>query len=477
MHQVLFFLPVHANFLDPRGLPVYGFGAMLFLTFVVTAMVWGPSRGLRVGMPDGRMVDLAIVLFLGGIAGARVVYMLQYREQFGPSLWDYVLQFFQFWKGGIVVYGAVFGGLIGYAIFYRLVLRHFKISGWKLADAVAPLIATGLAIGRIGCYLNGCCWGQPVCVESQPVPLSASLGEFPLLTAHAREQVCQPPREGSRMPQIHGLQTSTGFSVAPRLPLGGGDHRSLVTGVEAGSAALRAGLRVGDRIAQVNGLPNATILELFGDPALILAAKPRLLESRGVELPPPAEDASDRYARVGFDEPEDARVGVVRLKDLRDAGLSVTARDRLTDLVERWPRGESQLALGVTRDGVPETITFTPRTVSFFPTQLYETVSMSLLILVLLAFQPLRRHDGQMMVLLMLGYSAHRFLNEALRIEPTYALDLTLSQWISVGIFAAGLLLEVYLRLTMPRYLGGLTPLSEGVVVVPAGPVAEIARA
>ena len=44
------------------------------------------------------------------------------------------------------------------------------------------------------------------------------------------------------------------------------------------------------------------------------------------------------------------------------------------------------------------------------------------------------------MVLCMLGYAAHRFLNEAIRIEPTYALGLTLSQWISVGIFAAGVL-------------------------------------
>lgn len=468
MQQLLVLLPIHADFLDPRGLPIYGFGAMLFLTLVVTAMVWGPPRGKLVGVPDGKMLDLGIVLFATGIAGARVVYMIQYRDQFGPEPADYVQQFFQFWRGGIVVYGAVFGGLLGYAIFYRLVLRRFRISGWKLADAVAPLIATGLAIGRIGCYLNGCCWGQPVCMETQPVPLSATLGEFPLLTAHAREQVCLPPREGSRMPQIHGLQTSTGFSVGPRLPTGTGDQRTVVAGVEDDSAALRAGLRPGDRITHVNGAVNATIVEFSGDPELIAAAKPRLLEARGVELPFSPDDGRRAFHRVGFDEPEDARVGVLRLKDLRDAGLSVYTRDRLTDLVERWPRGESQLSLGVVRNGVPETITFTPRTVSFFPTQLYETVSMALLVLVLLAFQPLRRHDGQMMVLLMLGYSAHRFLNEALRIEPTYALDLTLSQWISLGIFGTGLALEVFLRLTMPRLPAGLTKLSEGVTPVAA---------
>jgi len=463
MQQVLVFLPLHADFLDPRGLPIYGFGVMLLLTLVVTAMVWGPPRGKLVGVPDGKMLDLGIVLFATGIAGARVLYMIQYRDQYGPDLPDYVGQFFEFRKGGIVVYGAVVGGLIGYAAFYRLVLRRFNISGWKLADAVAPLIATGLAIGRIGCYLNGCCWGQPVCVECQPVPLSATLGEFPLLTAHAREQVCAPPSERSRMPQIHGLQTSTGFSVAPRLPTGTGDQRSLVAGVEPDSAAFRAGLRPGDRVTHVNGQVNVTVVEYVGDPALVTAATPRLLESRGVVLPFSADDDRKRFHRVGFDEPEDARVGVVRLKDLRDAGLAVYTRDRLTDLVEHWPRGESELALGVTRAGVPETVTFTPRTVSFFPTQLYETVSMALLVVVLLAFQPLRRHDGQMMVLLMLGYSAHRFLNEALRIEPTYALDLTLSQWISLAIFAAGLLLEVYLRLTIPRLPAGLTPLSEGV--------------
>ena len=59
----------------------------------------------------------------------------------------------------------------------------------------------------------------------------------------------------------------------------------------------------------------------------------------------------------------------------------------------------------------------------------------------LLAFHPFRRHDGQLMVVLMLGYAVHRFLNESIRIEPTYAAGLTLSQWGSIGIFAAAVLL------------------------------------
>ena len=47
---------------------------------------------------------------------------------------------------------------------------------------------------------------------------------------------------------------------------------------------------------------------------------------------------------------------------------------------------------------------------------------MVLLILLLLAYYPFRRHDGQLMVVLMLGYAVHRFINESLRIEPSYAL-------------------------------------------------------
>ena len=139
--------------------------------------------------------------------------------------------------------------------------------------------------------------------------------------------------------------------------------------------------------------------------------------------------------------------------------------------VRDWPRGRGELELAVDRGGQSVPLAFTPRTVPFFPTQLYETVSMLLLTLLLLAFQPFRARDGEVMVVLMLGYAAHRFLNEAIRIEPTYALNLTLSQWISVGIFAAGMLLWAFLRLRLPALPSGAVPLSYGAPPPDAGPL------
>ena len=84
------------------------------------------------------------------------------------------------------------------------------------------------------------------------------------------------------------------------------------------------------------------------------------------------------------------------------------------------------------------------------PTQLYETVSMVLVMVFLLAYYPFRRHDGQLMVVLMVLYAFHRFVNESLRIEPAVGLGLTLSQWGSVIILAAALGIEVYLRRVQP---------------------------
>ena len=94
---------------------------------------------------------------------------------------------------------------------------------------------------------------------------------------------------------------------------------------------------------------------------------------------------------------------------------------------------------------------FKPVLIGVYPTQIYESISAALLFLALIATWPVRRYDGQLLVLLMLGYAAHRFVNESLREDtPPYG-PFTLSQWISVGIFAGGLVLALARRMQIKR--------------------------
>ena len=443
MQQVLFTIPIFKSWFGGDGVPVYGFGAMLFLTFVLVTW-WGSARARRVGMRPEKFQDMTIWLFLSGIVGARLLYMVQYSDQFpDKSAWGQFTAFFQIWRGGIIFYGSVLGGVVGYLLFYRFVLRRLGVSGWQLADAVAPLLALGLAIGRMGCYLNGCCWGQVACEETCPVPLGGA--HFPLLPAHARDSLVFDK----------GLQTSIGFAVAERDRSGMDDPRTRVTVVEHNSPAAVAGVKPGDKIVKVNGRPNQIVLEVEGADDKV---KPTLeaLRKAGATV---GDDKPDRNPRAYFDD--FAKYTEARAALLREGhtGTTLKSSDTLWELARDWPRGKASVVLGVERGGeVIDLPPFSPRSVGLYPTQLYETLSMVLLIFLLLAFYPYRRHDGQLMVVCMLGYSVHRFINESLRIEPTVGSGLTLSQWGSVVIFAAAVAIEVYLWRATPSRWGPNPP-------------------
>jgi phosphatidylglycerol---prolipoprotein diacylglyceryl transferase len=135
------------------ALSIHWYGVMVALGFLAGLWTAG-RRGLRGGIDAEKIIDVGPWLIVGAIAGARALYVVSYwRETFaGRPLWEVLAV----WKGGLVYYG----GLIGSALACVLYARLKKLSLWKIADILAPSIALGYVFGRIGCLLNGCCYGR-----------------------------------------------------------------------------------------------------------------------------------------------------------------------------------------------------------------------------------------------------------------------------------------------------------------------------
>ncbi|MDP8233756.1 MAG: prolipoprotein diacylglyceryl transferase [Candidatus Saelkia tenebricola] len=93
-------------------------------------------------------------LLLGGFIGARIYYALFY-DAFYYFTKPWTLLFV--WEGGLAIHGAIIGGLIG----LYLLAKKDKIKFLILANLIAPILLLGQAVGRLGCFLNGCCYGLP----------------------------------------------------------------------------------------------------------------------------------------------------------------------------------------------------------------------------------------------------------------------------------------------------------------------------
>jgi phosphatidylglycerol---prolipoprotein diacylglyceryl transferase len=134
-------------------LTVHWYGVMVAIAFL--AGLWTASRRAgSTGVAGEKILDLGPWLIVGAILGARTLYVVSYwHEQFEGRP---VSEIFMVQKGGLVYYGGLIGASLA-AIFYA---RLKKLQLWRLADIVAPSIALGYFFGRIGCLMNGCCYGR-----------------------------------------------------------------------------------------------------------------------------------------------------------------------------------------------------------------------------------------------------------------------------------------------------------------------------
>ena len=127
---------------------------MIALAFVVG--LWTATwRARREKIPADKIADIVLWLMIGGIVGARIIYVTTYwHEEFAGQPWTEV---FMIQHGGLVYYGGLIGGILAGAIY----ILWKKLPFWKTADVLAPSIALGSVFGRAGCLLNGCCYGRP----------------------------------------------------------------------------------------------------------------------------------------------------------------------------------------------------------------------------------------------------------------------------------------------------------------------------
>ena len=177
---------------------LYSYGLMLALGFLL-AVNLAERRARGAGLDSNKIQTLALVALLAGLIGARLGYVFLNWRFFAQR----PLEIFRLDHGGLVFYGGLaVGVLVGI-----WVARRQALPGWKTLDVMAPPFVLAHAVGRIGCFLNGCCYGKPSSVpwavvfpndlvSRHPVQLyeaAALVGIFFLLTRAERSN----PRPGT----------------------------------------------------------------------------------------------------------------------------------------------------------------------------------------------------------------------------------------------------------------------------------------
>ncbi len=131
-------------------LPTYGF--LIAIAFV--AALWVAVRlGTRAGLDKERLMNLGIYCALTGLLGAKILMILFDLKYYGSHPGEI------FSLSTLQAAGVFQGGLVLAVLFSWFYTRHFGMMWLSTADAFAPGIALGHAIGRLGCLAAGCCWG------------------------------------------------------------------------------------------------------------------------------------------------------------------------------------------------------------------------------------------------------------------------------------------------------------------------------
>lgn len=146
------------------GVPFPSWGVFMALG-ALSGFLWGYIEGKRVGLDGDKMMDIGLWFFICAIIGSRIVYVTVETDLWRTDPWEAL----RIWHGGMVLYGGIFGGVVASVVSIKVM----RMPMGKTADVVVQGAELTLIFGRIGCILNGCCYGRPT---DAPWAMTYSLG-------------------------------------------------------------------------------------------------------------------------------------------------------------------------------------------------------------------------------------------------------------------------------------------------------------
>lgn len=132
------------------GFSLYSWGLMVAVAFVVGIAV-AMLRCQKEGLSPEDVMDGAMYVLISAILGSRIFYVIGFWDYYRDNIWSVLA----FWEGGMVFYGGLIFAMIALFIWARV----RKMDVLNILDLASPSVAIGYSIGRIGCFLRGCCYG------------------------------------------------------------------------------------------------------------------------------------------------------------------------------------------------------------------------------------------------------------------------------------------------------------------------------
>ncbi len=143
---------MHPILIEIGILKIYSYGFFIAVAFLAGINL-ARREAARLDESPERITDLCFYILILAVIGARFIYVITEPKPFLEN----PLEIFKIWKGGLVFYG----GFLFVFIFSLIYLKKHRMNLWKTTDILAPSLILGQAIGRIGCFSAGCCYGKP----------------------------------------------------------------------------------------------------------------------------------------------------------------------------------------------------------------------------------------------------------------------------------------------------------------------------